>query len=257
MPMNPYLNATNCLVVLNCLVLFALVEIAPDVVDNMQLYFYQNPEFGAWQFVTHMFVHADITHLLFNMIALFMFGRILESIWGSTRFVVFYFTVGVGASLVYMLVQYFQFQFAYDTVIAQGASAEEFGRMLLESKYYPVIEESAVATQIFNVPAVGASGAIYGVLVAFALMFPNYKLMLIFLPIPIAAKIFVPVLLAIDVIGGFTGFSIFGRNIAHFAHLGGAVVGFAMMMLWRRMALERMRRMAQAAQQGQDPKSSL
>ena len=130
------------------------------------------------------------------MIALWSFGRVLERVWGNRRFLLFYLVCGIGAAVISMLV---------DNLILH--------------------------TQI-NGAMVGASGAIYGILVAFALLFPNFKIMLIFLPVPIAAKYFVPVLLLIDLTAGFTGVSIFGQNIAHFAHVGGAIVGAVLVFWW-------------------------
>lgn len=156
--------------------------------NSFELYSWQTPFFRVWQLLSYMFLHGGFMHLLFNMLGLWFFGHVLERVWGGARLVAFYLLCGIGAAIISQLVdQYFLNQVS--------------GRM------------------------VGASGAIYGVLVAFALLFPNHKIMLIFLPVPIPAKIFVPVLLLIDFTSGVTGFSIFGGNIAHFAHIGGAVMG--------------------------------
>ncbi len=160
--------------------------------------------FKPYQIVTHMFMHGDLMHLFFNMFGLFMFGPPLEASWGSNKFLKFYFIAGFGAIAIHILATYIEMNF--------------FG-----SPYWTA-----------NIPVVGASGALYGVLVGYGLLFPNAKLALIFVPIPIKAKYFIPGLLALDLLGGFTGISIFGQNIAHFAHVGGAIFGFLMVMYWLR-----------------------
>ncbi|MCH2191892.1 MAG: rhomboid family intramembrane serine protease [Gammaproteobacteria bacterium] len=190
-------TTTNRLIAIN-VVVFVLVDAlfrsAPNV---FELYSWQTSYFEFWQPLTHMFLHGGLMHLAFNMLGLWIFGQILERIWGGRRFLLFYLCCGVGAAIITQLVdQYFLNQIS--------------GRM------------------------VGASGAIYGILVAFAMTFPNHKIMLIFLPVPVAAKIFVPILLLIDLTGGLTGFSIFGGNIAHFAHIGGALVGFCLCLYWQK-----------------------
>ncbi|MFT3902924.1 MAG: rhomboid family intramembrane serine protease [Niabella sp.] len=152
-----------------------------------------SPEFKPWQIVTHMFAHAAegpnmIFHILFNMFTLWMFGRILENVWGSKRFLNFYLICGLGAALAHLVMQYF----------SGGDSL-----------------------------AVGASGAVFGVLVAFAMTFPNTELYIMFIPIPVKAKWAVLGLVAIDLFGGISQIS--GDNIAHFAHLGGALTGFILL----------------------------
>lgn len=192
-------SMTNRLVLIT-VVVFYLVEIFfAGGRTGLELYSWNTPRFAPWQFVSYMFLHGGLTHLLFNMIALWSFGRILERAWGYQRFLIFYLSCGVGAAIISQLVDQFVFG------------------------------------QVFLGAMVGASGAIYGILVAFALLFPNFKIMLIFLPVPIAAKYFVPVLLLIDLSAGITGFSIFGQNIAHFAHIGGAIIGFMMVKFWLRL----------------------
>lgn len=160
------------------------------------LFSFESPFFRAYQLITHMFMHGGVTHILFNMVALVSFGSALEHFWGGKRFLFFYISCGLGAALVNNLVNQYYF---HDITTA----------------------------------AVGASGAVYGLLVAFAFMFPNAELALMFIPVPIKAKYFVPILVGLDLFSGFTGFSIFGGGIAHFAHVGGAVVGFLMMWFWR------------------------
>ena len=190
-----------------------------------------------------MFLHGNVMpHLIFNMFALWSFGRILEQKWGNQKFLFYYLACGVGASIVHEIVTQIQFQALYEQLISAGMLPRQIESVLQTGNYYSG-SSSNVSKEIltkfywmYHTPAVGASGAVYGLLVAFAMMFPNYKVMLIFLPVPVAAKYFVPVLLLIDVTAGFTGFSIFGSNIAHFAHIGGAIAGFLILMYWIRQS---------------------
>lgn len=189
-----------------------------------------------WQFFTHMFMHGGLLHLLFNMFGLWMFGTPLERLWGSARFLIFYFVCGMGAALIYTLINYYEFNTVYKLLTSAGLSTDKIQLMLEHQRYPDWIITADQADTLFNYnrPMVGASGALYGVLVAFAFMFPNVKLALIFLPVPIAAKYFIPAIVALDLFSGITGFSIFGGGIAHFAHVGGAIIGFLLMVYWRK-----------------------
>lgn len=232
------INAVIILIGINILVFFASNSI--ELTPLLALFFPENPNFGIWQFVTHMFMHGGLTHLLFNMFALWMFGTHLERIWGSKRFVIFYFACGIGAAMIYTAVNYYQFNHIYGLLADTGLSQFDI-QVMIDKSSYPsnIINEDQARELIgtFYTPMVGASGAIYGVLVAFAFNFPNNKLMLIFLPYPIAAKYFVPALISLDLFSGVTGFSIFGGGVAHFAHVGGAIIGFLMMIYWRKIKL--------------------
>lgn len=226
-----------------CVVLFAIAFMAPSMqvpmFENLALYFPQNEKFKIWQFVTNIFMHGGFAHIFFNMYALWAFGTPLEKMWGKKKFCLFFFLAGIGAAVIYTLVNYYKFNSLYDQVIAAGASPDDI-RTLLETGKYNLATVGSVSEEklsefyaLFNTPVVGASGAIYGVLVAFGILFPNAKLFLIFLPVPIAAKYFIPGLIALDLFSGVTGFSIFGGGIAHFGHVGGAIIGFLLMWYWR------------------------
>lgn len=209
------------------------------------MYFPKNPNFQYWQVVTSMFLHGGFIHLLLNMYALWAFGSPLEVMWRRNRFIVYYFLSGIGAGIIYLLVNYFQFNIAYQEVLRMGFSADDIQNALLTARYIPtdvaqekidgiILKDSLTKLYtLFHVPAVGASGAIYGILVAFGMSFPNAKLALIFFPVPIPAKYFIPVLIGIDLFSGVTGFSIFGGGVAHFAHVGGALVGFLLVWHWK------------------------
>ena len=201
----------------------------------MMMYFPENANHRVWQYLSHIFMHGSVNHLLFNMLGLWMFGQILEKVWGYKKFLFFYLACGIGAAIFYMLIQKFEFNTALNLLEESGMTKRDSISMFADGKYRIDIPQSENAGRIFATPMVGASGAIYGILVAFALLFPNHKLMLIFLPVPIAAKYFVPAILGMDLFSGFTGISIFGAgNVAHFAHVGGAIVGFLLMLMWRK-----------------------
>jgi membrane associated rhomboid family serine protease len=241
--MGKSLDAIKVLIIAN-VIFYVITFLVPDMQTSMfealALYFPKNEHFGFWQLVTNMFMHGGFTHLLFNMYALWAFGTPLEQMWGINKFLVFYFLSGIGAGVIYTLVNYFQFNTIYNELINLGVSASEIQSLLETGNYttasLSTFSEARLADfyHLFNTPAVGASGAIYGVLVAFGISFPNAKLALIFFPVPIAAKYFIPVLIALDLFSGITGFSIFGGGIAHFAHIGGAIIGFLLMWYWRK-----------------------
>jgi membrane associated rhomboid family serine protease len=184
------------LLIINILFFAVANLLFPWMNESFALYSFASPKFHWYQMVTHMFMHGGIAHIAFNMFALYSFGSALEHFWGSKRFLFFYFSCGLGAALANNLVN----QYVFGDILSA---------------------------------AVGASGAIYGLLVAFAFMFPNAELMLLFLPFPVKAKYFVPILVGLDFFSGFSGSTILGGGIAHFAHIGGALVGFIMMWIWK------------------------
>lgn len=207
---------------------------------RLGLWFPENPNFAPWQLLTSVFMHASMPHILFNMIALFSFGTPLELRWGGRRFLVFYLICGVGAAATHLVAQEVEFHLLWQKLNQAGYPDASLAAML-KFATLPGLEPSrAVAHaaenlyQIYHGPMVGASGAVYGILVAFGVLFPRVRLTLIFLPVPIEARFFIPGLIALDLFSGVTGFSIFGGGIAHFAHVGGALIGFLFMLGWRR-----------------------
>ncbi len=159
--------------------------------------------------------------------------------WGKNKFIFFYFSAGIGAGLIYTLVNYYQFNGIYNLFVNAGLDQSEIITILERAKTTDIrVIEQITQEQfnriigLYNAKAVGASGAVYGVLVAFGMYFKDAKLALIFLPIPIAAKYFIPILIAIDVFFGMTDYSI--GNIAHFAHIGGAIIGFMIAWYWKK-----------------------
>jgi len=196
------------------------------------LYFPKSEFFRSWQVVTHMFMHGGFVHLLFNMFALWMFGRVLEQVWGPKRFLIYYLVTGLGAAFFFELVQYIQYtkvmgllspeqlQLVYDS----GGDAISQGKNFADS-------QMGRLNSILNVPVVGASGAVFGVLLAFGMLFPNTQLMLIFPPIPIKAKYVVIGYAAIELYLAITSP---GSSIAHTAHLGGMIFGYLLIRYWRK-----------------------
>jgi len=233
------------IIILNVLFFAASSLLGIDLSNFLALYFPENEHFGIWQLLSHMFMHGGFMHILFNMYALWAFGSPLEQLWGRNKFIFFYFSAGLGAGLIYTAVNYFQFNNIHNELINLGLQNSDIQSLLKTGRYNSEIlnqiseKRLTEIFQIYNTPAVGASGAIYGVLVAFGMTFPNAKLALIFFPVPIAAKYFIPVLIALDLFSGVTGFSIFGGGIAHFAHVGGALIGFIIMMVWKNNQFKR------------------
>jgi membrane associated rhomboid family serine protease len=185
-----------------------------------------------------MFMHGNLMHLAFNMLALWMFGSTLVSIWGKNKFLFFYFSCGIGAALLQNYANYVNVD-SFVSALSEANVSQDQITSILKSATYPTyildfVSESKMlsAYNDYNTPMIGASGAIYGIVVAFSFMFPNTKLMLLFPPIPIKAKFFVPGLILIDLFFGLTSASI--GSIAHFAHIGGAITGFLMMWYWKK-----------------------
>lgn len=201
-----------------------------DLNAILGLYFPKSDYFQPYQVVTHMFMHANFWHLFMNMWALFMFGQVLEQVWGPKRFLIYYFVTGLGAALSHELVQGIQ----YASLISQISPAQlqqvldlEFGTYITPDYSIPMSKVSL----ILNAPTVGASGAIFGLLLAFGVLFPNTQLMLLLPPIPIKAKYFVMGYGAIEL---YLAVTQPGSNIAHVAHLGGMIFGYFMIRYWRK-----------------------
>ena len=225
------------LIIINVLMFIGTLFTGDLAYRLFSLYYVESPDFKIWQPLTHMFMHGNFMHILFNMYALWAFGSPLEMRWGRTKFLFFYFSAGFGAAIVHTLVNYFQVHSGMDILLAAGMEQSQIMQLLTTGEYNSAILEVVSKDTIqhmyeaFNTPAVGASGAIYGVLVALGFMFPNTELMLIFLPVPIKAKYFIPGIIVIDLFFGITG-SPFG--IAHWAHIGGALFGFIMAWYWKK-----------------------
>jgi len=228
---SPFANLTpvvkNLLIInLICFIPFILLsnyDYQMKVVVNGGLFYFNSPQFRVWQILTYMFLHGGWTHILFNMFALFMFGPILEYAIGPKRFFNLYFICGIGAALFQMLVQ------AIEVYHITGGFT--ISQPMLESSYLQYGVNAQKLFDIYTTPIVGASGAIFGLLVAFGMLYPNMELMILFIPVPVKAKYIIPVYILIEIYAGLSPTA--GDNVAHFAHLGGALLGFIMIKLWR------------------------
>lgn len=202
-----------------------------DLTFILGLFPFSSPLFYPWQVVTHMFMHSTdrIFHLFFNMWALWIFGKVLESVWGGKRFLVYYMATGLGAMLLHLLVNYIQL--APDIAALKAAySVDRINTSLLNEILKPGNPFYGLGRAL-TIPTVGASGAVYGVLLAFGMLFPNTPLMIIPIPVPIKAKWIV---IAAAVISLYLGLSGQAGGVAHFAHLGGMIFGFMLIKYWNR-----------------------
>lgn len=237
-------DAVKQLLIIN-IIFFIGSQFAANAYPLFSLYYPENPNFRIWQPLTSMFMHApmpNLMHIVFNMFALVSFGAALEHFWGAKKFIFFYISCGLGATLLHIGVNYYTFHHVLDLLVENGEDKVEVLKILAQGRYdtnwqniIPLSDFNSFMASYLGT-AVGASGAIYGLLTAFAFMFPNAELGLMFIPIPIKAKYFVPGIISIDLFLGFRGSSLFGAGgtgIAHFAHIGGALTGFLMMWYWK------------------------
>lgn len=223
------------LLIINVLV-FLAQQVLPKTGINLEDYFalhtFQSPLFKPWQFVTHMFMHGSWDHIFFNMFALWMFGSILENVWGPKRFLTFYLISGLGAALLHMIVLYFNTQHLitdYNAINSQAAAME------FVNKYPPTSSHVSTVADVFqsrlNEATLGASGAVFGCLAAFGYLFPNTYIYIYFF-LPIKAKWFVLFYAGLELYSAIQNSA--GDNVAHFAHLGGALAGFLMVYFWNK-----------------------
>lgn len=210
------------LLILNGLVFLATITF-PDLMEKFALYFPTSPDFQPFQIVTHMFTHADIGHIFFNMFSLWMFGSVLENFWGPKRFLTFYLITGLGAAFLHMGVNAYEL---YNAVGTLNPSVTINGDTISSATYSQSQLREIVAAYT---PTVGASGAVFGIFVAYGMLFPNTLIYLYFL-FPIKAKYLMIVFIAIELYMGFINSP--DDNIAHFAHLGGALFGFILVKYW-------------------------
>lgn len=206
-------TATRNIIIINVLVMIMTSLNEGLMYEKFALFYPTSPFFRWWQPVTHMFMHGGFWHLFFNMYTLYFFGRVLEERWGAKKFLIFYFVTGLGAALVHTGVEWLQMQHWMGQV-AEGSMAAQ-----------------ARIHALKMTPTVGASGAIYGVLMGFAMLYPDAILSLVFPPVSMKAKWFVLIFAAIELLTGVTGM---GGGIAHFAHLGGLIFGYLLILYWKK-----------------------
>ena len=195
----------------------ALPRVGIDLTALLGLHFPLAPDFNIIQLVSYMFMHAGFSHIFFNMFAVYMFGRVLEKVWGPKRFLIFYMVTGIGAGIIQELTWLYDFR---DVISApQEMINIGGGRILTKPEFYDLFV------------TVGASGAVFGILLAFGMLFPNVPLYLMFIPIPIKAKYFVIFYGLAELTMGVANFS--GDSVAHFAHLGGMLFGYVLIKYWK------------------------
>ena len=207
---------TKNLIIINCLVFLACMVNKEYMIETFALFYPTSRYFHGWQIISHMFMHGGFWHIFFNMYTLLIFGSVVENILGQKKFIFFYFVCGLGAVALHLGVEYLQMQ-SFLSAAAAGSPA--------------AIQHIA---EIKLTPTVGASGAIYGVLIGYAMLFPESKMTLLFPPVTLSAKWMVVVFAAIELLTGVTGTV---AGVAHFAHLGGMLFGYLMVLGWRRKGI--------------------
>lgn len=235
--MNNMPTVTKNLLIINVLVFAAdyILRTRYGVnLDNwLGLHFVLSTEFQLWQPFTYMFMHGGLDHIFFNMFAVWMFGRILEQVWGPKRFLFYYLVCGVGAGLCQELLMLGKYITLAPSMPPEAIAQvlHEGGAILQMSMNY-IDAQMASLNLAVNLPTVGASGAVYGILLAFGMLFPNEQMFVFPLPVPIKAKYFVVGYAVIELLLGIADRP--GDSIAHFAHLGGMLFGFLLIMYWKK-----------------------
>lgn len=226
-------------VVKNLLIINVLFFAAKFVMKNAGIdldyilgaFYFDSQFFKVWQLVSYMFMHGDFMHIFFNMFALFMFGGVIESRWGTKRFINFYLITGLGAVALQMGVQAYEVYQITGSIVHNPVTVDLAANMAQVK--VPGISEEARNTLIgiYGFPMVGASGAIFGLLVAFGMLYPNTEMYIMFIPIPVKAKFIIPVYILMELSLGVA--RVPGDSVAHYAHLGGALLGFILVKLWK------------------------
>lgn len=235
--LSPFANIPP--VVKNLLIINVIFYIAtlmfggPMMTQVLGVHYFDSPDFRIWQVITYMFMHdySSLFHIMFNMFALYTFGSSIEFIMGSKRFLNFYLITGLGALALQLLVQSFE-------VYSITGSAVNDGNFMVDSlkrtiSFNPDLiskDQANTLLGIYLTPMVGASGAIFGLLIAFGMLFPNAELFIMFIPVPVKAKYIIPIYVLLELFLGVKQFS--GDSVAHFAHLGGALFGFILVKMW-------------------------
>lgn len=201
------------LVIINAIMLLISMLTKEFMYEKFALFYFESPLFKPYQLITHIFMHGNFLHLFFNMYSLIIFGVVLEQVWGSKKFFIYYMVTGLGAALLHSLVLFIE--------VSALEKAYEAGNMMAANGIQ----------MMYMTPTVGASGAVFGVLLAYGMLFPNNVLQLIFPPIALKAKWFVMIFGAIEL---YLGLSKPGSSIAHFAHLGGMLFGYLLILYWKR-----------------------
>lgn len=226
---------TRNIIIFN-VVLFLLSEyVFPSLKMSLSAYMPISPYFNSWQVITHMFMHNGVMHLAFNMFALWNFGGILERTLGERTFAILYFLSGLGSFILFNFWNYYQVYEISQQLINSGVDVREIYHNTID---YPITELVPNDTELsyrlrmyLSIPMLGASGAVFGVVAGFCTLFPNAKMFIMFIPVPIMAKYLLPIIIVISAYLGVKQFD--WDNVAHFAHIGGALVGYIMIKQWK------------------------
>lgn len=203
-----------------------------DLAYYLGAFYFDSPLFKIWQPISYMFMHGGFTHILFNMFALYMFGSVLENRWGPKRFLNFYLITGLGALALQLLVQSIEVYNITGSIVNHGAVTVDLAEGMAGVNLPGLTrEQSQTLLGIYIGPMVGASGAIFGLLVAFGMLYPNVEMYIMFIPVPVKAKYIMPVYIVIELFLGVAKFQ--GDSVAHYAHLGGALLGFILVKIWK------------------------
>lgn len=236
-------ETVKVLLIINIIFFIGAISLGDQAYDLFSLHYPANEKFQFWQLITHMFMHGGTTHIFLNMFVLFMFGSHLEFSIGQKKFLFLYFSAGFGAAGLQLLFLYIGYQDAFQTLLNAGISPQQIQEsqtLFSESQSFYIFdgvprEVSENLISNYGSKMVGASGAVFGVMAAFAVLYPNLPLYLMFIPIPIKAKYLIGAYFAFDLYSAATGTTIIGpSNIAHWAHVGGAILGFIMMWYWKK-----------------------
>ncbi|MEJ7778620.1 MAG: rhomboid family intramembrane serine protease [Daejeonella sp.] len=235
--MNPLANippVVKNLLIINVIFYIAMMMFGGPMMTNLLgVHYFDSPNFRIWQVVTYMFMHdyASLFHILFNMFALYTFGASLEYIMGSKRFLNFYLITGLGALALQLLVQGIEVYNITGSFVNNGSFVIDAAKRTIGFNPGLIDQEKAsTLLGIYLTPMVGASGAIFGLLIAFGMLFPNAELFIMLIPVPVKAKYIIPVYVILELFLGVKQFQ--GDSVAHFAHLGGALFGFILVKLW-------------------------
>ncbi|MBR6600842.1 MAG: rhomboid family intramembrane serine protease [Bacteroidaceae bacterium] len=230
--MNNTPTVTKNLIIINVLCFFGAIvaeKYGINLNDVLGLHYFESEKFRLYQLFTYMFMHSGFEHIFFNMFAVWMFGRILETVWGPQRFLLYYVLCGMGAGLVQEVTQYFEF-IPYMADMAQLSAYAPETIVPINGVTHTAGQWLAMYERVISVPTVGASGAVYAILMAFGMLFPNQEIFIFPLPMPIKAKWLIIGYFVIEL-----GMGIMGNDgVAHFAHLGGMIFGFLLILYWRK-----------------------
>ncbi|WP_332020268.1 rhomboid family intramembrane serine protease [Kaistella sp.] len=229
---------TRNIIIINIVVFILTYVLQTDLMYRYLAAFYPfSPFFHSWQIITHMFMHGSFLHILFNLMTLYSFGPVLEQVLGDKKYVILYFVSGLGAFFLFNLWNFVEVEQIKSSL--QNLGFDLAGYMNGENVSFKgnseaVLEQQGLVSKlqsIISVPMVGASGAIFGVIAAFATLYPDAKIMLMFIPVPVKVKYLMPVVIIVSIYLGVTGNA---GGIAHLAHVGGALIGFILAKIWKK-----------------------